>query len=97
MPCSSRIQTRISDAERLKKAIVAMGWQVTHATDLQIGSSNGLAFVRASVKDEFRTFGGAGLEAVSRKYAELGAREWGQKRGYSVTASTDRSITMIKR
>jgi hypothetical protein len=97
MPCTSRIQTKINDAERLRKAIVAMGWMVTRSTDLQVGSSNGLAFTRATVKDEFRTFGGNGLEAVSRKYAEIGAREWGKARGYSVAASTERSITLIKR
>lgn len=96
MPCTSRIMTKIDNVERLKKAIKAVGLKVTYANECTICTSSGLSFSRRTIADAFSAAGN-GLEAVARKYAEIGAREWGKSKGYSVTASTDRTITLIKR
>ena len=88
MPCYSTITTKLTDGARLDAALRAIGYKVDVVNVNQIiGSRSGetINFIRRSKTDAFRAMLDTGnLPAISRKYAEIGVREWARKRGYSV-------------
>ena len=98
MPCYSIItRTKMTDAERLEKAMRAVGFETTR-TDLEVAGA-GLRFTRYGADQAFVTTSTATarIAEVGRKYAELTVRDFAARRGYAVTSFADGKITLQNR
>ena len=99
MICFSRVlATKMLDYKRLVEALTALGINVERVQENAVVSSLGV-FYRSKASEGF-TFQGTDFEqakAVGRKYAEISARAWGARRGFSVTKTEANRITMTKR
>lgn len=88
MPCFSTIRTKLTDGARIESALRAIGYKVEVPNPNHITGSRGgevITFTRRYKADAFNAILDTGnLPAISRKYAEIGVREWARKRGYSV-------------
>jgi len=107
MPCFSTIKTKLTDGARLIDALRSLGFNpekraygdVIRGTDKR---GLGITFEKAG-----GTYSARGetqyLAAISRKYAELGVREWAKRKGYSIgiggnlEEDAPRAMTLINR
>lgn len=109
MPCFSTItRTRMTDAQRIADGLAALGW--TASNTLRDGEIVGVRGMRGRDEIEF-TRGRAGgafvtrstdtdrINAVQRKYAEIGVRAWAKRAGYSVAGAENdgRKLTLVNR
>lgn len=104
MPCYSTVtRTKMTDEARLAEALKAEGYVVTQTvndvTATKAGSS--LSYFRNRQGEAFSTYAldGNQLNAVARKYTEIGVRAWAQRKGFSVGRVEDggRKLTLINR
>jgi hypothetical protein len=98
MPCNSKILTKINESRRLVEALRKCGFIVCNATEYMIRTDGDMYFSRKNNTDSF-TVNNANskLAQVARKYAELGAREFANRRGYVIQSSSDHGMILIKR
>lgn len=104
MPCYSRITTKMTDTERLAESLRALGFEVKVAANMVTGTAAGKSIRYEMVGGAYSIprLGSYGvtkddMSNVGRKYAELGVRAFARSRGFSVTESTDRSMTLVNR
>lgn len=109
MPCYSTIRTKLTDGARIETALRSLGYEVEHGTikGLRIVGTKGrysIMFERRSMNDAFSASGDRqDLASISRKYAELGVREWAKRKGYSIGVGGNleedapRTMTIINR
>lgn len=104
MACFSRItRTHMKDAKRIASSLTGLGYEVTVEGDTITGrSANGsLTFARARGAEEFETatYDTQALNAVQRKYSEIGVREWARRKGISITSveNEGRKLTLQNR
>lgn len=103
MPCDSRItRTKLTDADRLMKALDATGHKATmDARKLSISTDFG-SFTRSRADGAFDFAPNYGAErnppgAVMRKYAEIGVRAWAERSGFSITENDGRRMQLVNR
>jgi hypothetical protein len=87
MPCYSSItETKMVNHETLIAAMRELGLDVDYASDLRVGSRNGLSFTRNSSQATFQTTSNDDqlVGEVGRKYAELTTRQLLKRKGFTV-------------
>lgn len=101
MACFSRVsETKMTDASRLAKAMTALGWDVTEQANRVFGRKSGgvrVDFLRDGQNEPFYTQDREQLPVIGRKYAELGIREWAQRRGFGITKNDGQQMTLVSR
>jgi hypothetical protein len=103
MPCYSRILTKLTDGARVESALQSLGYATETGSikGLRVVGTKGsesIMFERSSSTVPFTVYGDRGnLAAISRKYAEIGVRNWASKRGFSVLENDGRKMALIKR
>ena len=107
MPCYSIItRTKMKDADRIANALTAIGYVVErNKNGTQVGGTSKdwtkirtLMFSRQNESEPFAVYGDtADLKNVSRKYAEIGVRDWAKRRGFAVQKSDGRKIELVNR
>jgi hypothetical protein len=99
MPCFSVIKTKLTDEKRIAAALVAVGFSISKQTKDVITAQRGRDYI------EFQRATGGFLASgnrsdvveVSRKYAEIGVKEWARRSGYSITGVDGGEITLENR
>jgi hypothetical protein len=91
--------TQMKDAERLAKALTALGWDVTEQANRVLGKKGGrrVTFLRDGQNDPFFTQDADELPAIGRKDAELGIRAWAERRAFGITKNDGQQITLVSR
>lgn len=102
MPCDSRIQTKLTEGQRIIDALREHGYSVeTVATGNRIIGTKGrdeIMFERRREADAFAVFGDRiDFASIARKYAEIGVVDWAKRRGYGITESDGRQMTLVNR
>lgn len=103
MPCFSAIRTQLKDGARVLAAIKALGLVArTDGADMAtIHADNAQGETLVSLVrqgDAYTTIStGDTLKAISRKYAEIGVRQWAQQRGYMIQSNDGRKLALIRR
>jgi hypothetical protein len=102
MPCYSTIKTKLSDGARIMKALEILGF------DLEVPDPEGMGIIVGKKNMNRITFSKSGkvysvsgdaeeLVSISRKYAEIGVRDWARRAGYSVTENDGQKMTLVNR
>ena len=98
MPCYSTIKTKLDNGERLKAALHDLGYTVDENED---GDIFAMREGMRTVFEKGATYSvrgyTTGLQEISRKYAEVGVREWAKRRGFSVTENDGTRMTLVNR
>lgn len=98
MPCYSTIRTKLDNGERLEAALKALGYVVdknSHGDIFAMKDGQRTVFEKGAT---FSVRGWTtGLETISRKYAEIGVREWARKRNFAVTENDGVRIHLVSR
>ncbi len=104
MPCYSSVkQTNMNHATRLEEALSKLGYEVTSMDATQVaGSKDGhrIFFNRRRANLPFTTNTDTQvdrLNAVQRKYTELGVRKWARARGFAVTGFENGKMQLVNR
>jgi hypothetical protein len=105
MPCFSTVtRTKMTDAERVEKALTALGYENIRADGLQVsGYLNGGKLVfdryRADQAFETRETNRDAINSIQRKYSEIGVRAWAKQNGFDVALNENkgRKLTLINR
>lgn len=99
MPCDSTVtETKMTDAARIEAALKAEGWQrIVVRADEIVATAAGrqpLSFYRYGSAKEFSTTSTdvASVQAVQRKYAEIGMRDWAKRRGYTISREGEKFV-----
>jgi len=99
MPCYSMITTKLTDGVRIANALYALGYQVQ--TGIGETTIRGTKRGEEIVFTKGATYSVSGstenLAAISRKYAEIGVRQFAQRRGFSVTENDGIKMTLVNR
>ena len=93
----------MNDATRLEEALSKLGYEVTSLGDTSVtGSRDGrrVTFNRSRGNLAFTTDSSAKIDrlnAVQRKYTELGVRKWAKARGFAVTGFENGKMQLVNR
>ncbi len=98
MPCFSSIKTKMTEGARIAEALSALGYAFETSPNFVTGEKNGNRI-------EFSRYGGAysasgdtsELAGISKKYAEIGVRQWAKTRGYSIEQKGDQLMLTNRR
>ncbi len=101
MPCYSTIQkTKMTNHERLAKALEALGWRVDTVSEVQVRvyqARTPLVFTRTRVGEAFSTTSAENINKIQRKYSELSVREWAKKRNFAVVENSEQRMVLVNR
>ena len=107
MPCFSVItRTKMRDADRIANALNAIGYVVErNKNGTRVGGTSkdwtnirSVMFSRLNESEPFAVTGDtADIKNISRKYAEIGVRDWAKRRGFAVQKSDGRKIELVNR
>jgi hypothetical protein len=101
MPCYSSVQkTKLTDENRIKAALEALGYSIdTFNKNTVVGVKDGksMSFTREPRDEAFSVYPRQDISAIGKKYAELGAREWARRVGFSITGFADDKMTLKNR
>lgn len=99
MACYSTVQqTKMTDADRLEEALKSLGHKTLRTGDHRIEVVGGPTFQRyqGAGKDVgFKVDSSVTVDGVGRRYAELSARAWAKRKGFSV-AEVDGNRMVLK-
>lgn len=89
MPCYSRVtRTKMEKGERIAAAMRGLGYAVEHdgATVTGKRGDEFLQFTRAKLGTAWETTARSTdvVNAVQRKYSEIGVREWAKSNGFTI-------------
>lgn len=95
MPCDSRIQTTLTDAEHLGAALDALGYAVESRGESIIATREGRSITFS------KGYGGAytvargtqGLTEITMEYAKIGLKAWSKSRGYAIQTFDEKTNT----
>lgn len=99
MPCISSIKTKLTEGGRIAIALKDVGYKVMLDDADIIGEKgeNRILFRRGS-DGAYTALGYTEeLGSISKKYAEIGLRDWARKRGYSVVENDGTKMTLVNR
>lgn len=103
MPCDSRVtETEMKNYDQMKQALEDLGYTVTGDDKRVVAKKDGdrLDLDRNNTDEGFSTSSSNidALQAVQRKYAELGLRQWARRKGFTVMAEDDgRNFKLVNR
>ena len=108
MPCFSVItRTKMMDGARVESALQSLGYVVErNQNGTRIGGTSNeyadnirtIQFTRNNESEPFAVTGDtADFKNISRKYAEIGVRDWAKRRGFAVQKSDGRKIELVSR
>ena len=98
MPCDSRIEVKVTDANRLMDALKASGYAAVADGQYVHGQKDTLRLTFQKSGAGYIVGGNTReLSAIMRKYAEIGVRTFARSRGYTVTESDGVNMTLINR
>ena len=100
MPCFSSIKTKLTDRARLIDALKGSGYTLlSSADDSLVVAEMGSRRIRFNEgTDGFYASGDTrDLGAISKKYAEIGVRNWARRNGYSVTDNDGTNMVLVNR
>ena len=104
MVCYSRITTKMTNADWLAQALVALGYDVEVIGDVVAAKTRyrSLKYTREGGVFNIRAYSTHGvtmqdINDVGRKYAEIGVRDWARANRFTVTESDGRTVTMMNR
>ena len=97
MPCDSRIQTTLTDAEHLGAALDALGYAVESRGESIIGTREGRSITFS------KGYGGAytvargtqGLTEITMEYAKVGVKSWAKSRGYAIQSFDEKTSEFV--
>jgi hypothetical protein len=105
MPCYSRIETKITNAERLAAALRELGYAdvaVQQGGNCVLSGSTPL-FERARASDSFSStqyrsnLGAGDVAAIGKRYAALGVKAFAKSRGFGVVVDEPERIVLKNR
>lgn len=99
MPCYSTVtNVKIHDAGRLARALSAEGYTVDTVENTIHARRDGYHFTFDKTQDGFTTdMYVSRRQPVLKKYAELTARDFARKRGFSITKFDGQKMTLVSR
>jgi hypothetical protein len=101
MPCDSRVtSTTMTNSNRITEALVALGWTVSRTDLLSVHAAmkgRRLSFSRRREGDAFTTTDNIDVNAIQRKYSEIGVRAWAKTRGFSVVENDGKTMKLVNR
>lgn len=98
MPCDSKVTVNMKDGDRIRKALADLGFEINDASENQIQGTKGERRILFDRRGDRWSASGAtnNLPEISRKYSEIGVREWAKRRGYSIEANGQK-LTLTNR
>jgi len=102
MPCDSRIETKMTEGARLVEAMKALGYDMLNEGEFVVvgrkdGAVVGFEKSRGTGAAFTTTAYGNRLDAIGKKYAEIGVRSFALRRGYSIVESDGTKMTLRSR
>lgn len=98
MPCYSRITTKMTNGSYLGTALRALGYTVDGEGDMLTASLDGTRINFTRSRGAYSATGDtSNLMGISKKYAEIGVRDFARKRGYTVEKAEGDRIVLVNR